>query len=86
MAEPQPQSRPQFRLGLKTLLILVSLLSISAMMGGLFITGVWIGESAQSSHRLNLLPFILATSMAPIGIPLAVYWVLRILQLTRQRP
>lgn len=77
-------ARPPFRLGLKTMLILVSLCSISAMMGGLFITGVWIGEPASSRHKLNLMPFIFATSMAPIGVPLAVYWVLRIVDLFRK--
>ena len=60
------------------LLILMTLVSICAMMAGLFITGVWIGEPASSAHRLNLMPFIFASSMAPVGVPLAIYWGLRI--------
>lgn len=82
-----PNSRHplRIRLGLQSLLILGSLLSISAMIAGLFISGVWIGEPSTSNHRLALLPFILASSMAPIGVPLAIYWVLRVVH-TFQRP
>lgn len=77
-SQPTVNARPRVRLGLKSLLILMTLVSICAMMAGLFITGVWIGEPASSAHRLNLMPFIFASSMAPVGVPLAIYWGLRI--------
>jgi hypothetical protein len=56
----------------------MTLIGISTMIAGLLFTGIYLGAPAGAQHRLNLLPFILASSMAPVGVPILIYWGLRI--------
>jgi hypothetical protein len=65
-------------MGLQGMLISMTLIGVSAMVAGLLFTGVLVGAPPTAQHRLNLLPFILAASMAPLGVPMLVYWGLRI--------
>ncbi len=66
------------KIGLQGMLISMTLIGISTMIAGLLFTGILLGAPASAQHRLNLLPFILATSMAPVGVPILIYWGLRI--------
>jgi hypothetical protein len=66
------------KIGLQGMLISMTLIGISTMIAGLLFTGILLGAPASAQHRLNLLPFILATSMAPVGVPILIYWCLRI--------
>lgn len=66
------------KIGLQGMLISMTLIGISTMIAGLLFTGVLLGAPPSAQHRLNLLPFILATSMAPVGVPILIYWGLRI--------
>jgi len=66
------------KIGLQGMLISMTLIGVSAMVAGLLLTGVLVGAPSTAQHRLNLLPFIVVASMAPLGVPLLVYWGLRI--------
>jgi hypothetical protein len=68
----------RMKLGLQGMLISMTLVGVSAMIAGLLFTGILVGAPATANHRLNLLPFILATAMAPLGVPALIYWGLRI--------
>jgi hypothetical protein len=74
------------KLGLLGMLIAMTLLGVSAMIAGLLFTGILVGAPPTSGHRLNLLPFILATAMAPLGIPMLIYWGVRIYRRFSDRP
>lgn len=72
------------KFGLQGMLISWTLIGVSTMIAGLLFTGILLGAPAGAQHKLNLLPFILATSMAPVGVPILIYWGFRIYrQLTR---
>ena len=66
------------KVGLQGMLISMTLVGISAMIAGLLFTGIVVGTPPTANHRLNLMPFILATAMAPLGVPALIYWGLRI--------
>ncbi len=71
------------KLGLQGMLISMTLVGVSALIAGLLFTGILVGAPATANHRLNLLPFILATAMAPLGVPALIYWGLRIARSNR---
>ncbi|GEM_PF-1582258 len=76
---------PRTQLSLRTLLIIVTLVGISMMIAGLLLTGVIGGAPAWAQHRLALMPFIFTGAMAPIGVPMLIYWALRILDWMEKR-
>lgn len=73
------------KIGLQGMLISMTLIGISTMIAGLLLTGILLGAPPGAQHRLNLLPFILATSMAPVGVPILIYWGLRLYQQFQNR-
>ncbi|MDP1562303.1 MAG: hypothetical protein Q8M16_13065 [Pirellulaceae bacterium] len=74
------------KIGLQGMLISMTLIGISTMIAGLLFTGIFLGAPPSAQHRLNLLPFILATSMAPVGVPILIYWGLRIYRHFQKSP
>lgn len=71
------------KIGLQGMLISMTLVGVSALIAGLLFTGILVGAPPQANHRLNLLPFILATAMAPLGVPALIYWGLRVVRNSR---
>lgn len=74
-----------YQVSLRTLLIITTLIGVSVMIAGLLFTGIVGGTLPSAAHRLNLLPFIVAGSMAPLGVPLLIYWGLRIYEWWEKR-
>jgi len=65
------------KFSLRGILIAMVLIGVSGMIGGFLFTGIMLGAPSTARHRLDLLPFILATAMAPLGVPLVIYWGMR---------